>query len=335
MLILLSLFIPLFSTPSIEAAPVIAPPRKSSTPETFSSTSTVQLVMTLLRQQAPRTETLAFLNQISQQKTDYWLWKEALFQDMKRHSKHPREMTKSEYFLTAWHHYVLWRYGDSFFLPFTRHFKGPLSHESNLLQEYLELLKQAKLIHLNLLLLPKEHVLDLLAAPELTRRAAENSAKDFIAWDDRIFELSPPLIDWLLHQEQHSVTVNALIQKATDLYHGDVFAALGVIGGVFFYEMKYIEDPRSPRREQLPLLASKMVPIFTESRDPIGDNFHFWGYLLLSLAGDHQFAKGVSIFYELFYQQDWSDFRMDMVAIDIGTQLRSNFFPMEPELFFP
>lgn len=127
-----------------------------------------------------------------------------------------------------------------------------------------------------------------------------------------------PLVDMLMKEKPESLTHYELLKKVTNLYGGDVLTALGAIGQVFDMERVNV----TPRSKRL-VLASRLKPLFPESKDKFGDNYHFWLYLNTSIQGKGRAAKLMSLTYEGL-QGDFDDMKADNLGLDAGRMILKN-----------
>lgn len=134
---------------------------------------------------------------------------------------------------------------------------------------------------------------------------------------DQVLRTANPLISWLLQQPKNSVYPGKLISTALDIYDGDIVLSLGVIGTIFDQE-RMVSHPRN----RLAVLGSRMKPIFSGDRNPMGSNYHFWSYLNMALKDDVIRPKAFSFAYEMIYQGDTFEFAADGLGLKTGATLR-------------
>ena len=129
--------------------------------------------------------------------------------------------------------------------------------------------------------------------------------------------VSNPLTQFLLTKEPHSLTHKELLIKATEIYDGNVFLALGVIGSLFSREAENSKD-----RVKHAFLNNRLKPLLgTSSSDPVGQNYHYWGYLNNALLGHHLQSNIASSVWEY---NDIEDRVSDKLGIDTGTYVLDN-----------
>ena len=117
--------------------------------------------------------------------------------------------------------------------------------------------------------------------------------------------------------EKDSITHFELIKKAVEIYDGDVFTALAVIGYIFD-----IERNRVSHRSKKLYLGSRIQPLLVNDRtDVLGDNYHFWMYLNAALQGKGKVARRMSLTYE-GSTGDLRDMKADSAGIEVGTTVR-------------
>jgi hypothetical protein len=135
------------------------------------------------------------------------------------------------------------------------------------------------------------------------------------------------LVDELLrNQNKMSIQHWDLLKKTTALYGNDVFTALGIIGTTF--DLERVADGSKPklehRNKQL-YLGSRMIPIFQDSENPMGDNYHFWLYMNASIQGKGSPAKIMAFTYQTL-KRDFDELRADRVGLEAGKVIRDHLF---------
>lgn len=121
-------------------------------------------------------------------------------------------------------------------------------------------------------------------------------------------------IDWLLQQEQNSVSQKVLFEKALQLA-GDSYGALGLIAGTFFI------DANAYPRQQHAVLSSKIQSISELGmQDHAGTIYHFWNYLARAVAQPQErlHLRLMSLGYERINQGDMIDYEADQLGMRIA-----------------
>lgn len=129
--------------------------------------------------------------------------------------------------------------------------------------------------------------------------------------------LVDPLVKNLLEtHEKNSITPWELVKRATKIYHGDVLSALGAIG----YALD-VERINVTHRDKRLYLGSRVAPLFNDTKNPLGDNYHFWMYLNAALQGKAGPARWMSLSYQTFVG-DPREKRADSLGISTGEYIR-------------
>ncbi len=138
----------------------------------------------------------------------------------------------------------------------------------------------------------------------------------FIYESQRYNHFSSSLFLWLLKQSDFSVTPEMLFDKALIIYQ-DPFVALGVISWIFS------GDALTVNRRTSSVISYKMVKL-VEGHDIAGYQYHFWGYLTQSIIGNRIRVATLAYLYERLYQRDIPDWKVDVISLKLGRQVRKN-----------
>lgn len=123
-----------------------------------------------------------------------------------------------------------------------------------------------------------------------------------------------PLVDWMLDQENHSISHVALLNKALQIYQNDLGIALGVIGEIFNSEREFAH----PRKLKA-IFANKLIPLFPDNNiDHVGTNYHFWTHVNLAVSGEDFGAKLGNYALE---GNDMVDFKANQLGLEVGKAL--------------
>jgi hypothetical protein len=146
---------------------------------------------------------------------------------------------------------------------------------------------------------------------------SENATRGYAQMMAQADVLVDPLVKNLLEtQERNSVTPWELVKRATAIYHGDVVSALGAIGHALDVERINVKH-----REKRLYLGSRISPLFSDTQNPLGDNYHFWMYLNAALQGKGGPARWMSLSYQTFVG-DPGEKRADSLGISTGEYIR-------------
>ncbi len=127
-----------------------------------------------------------------------------------------------------------------------------------------------------------------------------------------------PIRDWLIRQEERSVSHWQLFKEANRIF-GDPFVALGAIGDLFEHEREWCDRQSTGKRQCE--LAKRMRPIVTPADvDPVGRNYHFWAHLNMVWNSDGSIEKAASYFFEIWKDDDVGDHAANLLGIDTSTR---------------
>lgn len=139
---------------------------------------------------------------------------------------------------------------------------------------------------------------------------------EFVYESQRHNEFVSPLFIWLLEQDNFSVTPEKLFEKAVEIYE-DPIVALGVIPWIFS------GDALTVNRGTSSVVSYKMKRI-VEGDDLPGFQYHFWGYVTQGMIGNRIRVGTLAFLYEKLYQKDIPDWKVDLMALKLGSKIRSN-----------
>ncbi len=139
---------------------------------------------------------------------------------------------------------------------------------------------------------------------------------EFVFESQRYNEFVSPLFVWLLNQADFSVTPEKLFDKALEIY-GDPIVALGVIPWIFS------GDALTVSRGTSSVVSYKMERLVDGSDVP-GFQYHFWGYVTQGMIGNRIRVGTLAYIYERLIQKDIPDWKVDLLALKVGKQIRSN-----------
>tara|TARA_R110000868_G_scaffold117600_11_gene312345 strand:- start:6254 stop:7312 length:1059 start_codon:yes stop_codon:yes gene_type:complete len=139
---------------------------------------------------------------------------------------------------------------------------------------------------------------------------------EFVRESQRYNHFVSPLFVWLLDQEDFSITPEILFAKAVEIY-GDPIVALGVIPWIFS------GDALTVSRGTSSVVSYKMERL-VEGNDLPGYQYHFWGYVTQGMIGNRIRVGALALIYEKLYQKDIPDWKVDVLALKVGKQIRSN-----------
>ncbi len=129
---------------------------------------------------------------------------------------------------------------------------------------------------------------------------------------------SKPIRDWLLRQEEKSVSHWQLFKEANRIF-GDPFVALGAIGDLFEGEREWCD--RQSTGERQCQMAKRMRPIVTPiDVDPVGRNYHFWAHLNMVWNSDGTVEKTASYILEVWKDDDVGDHAANILGVDTSTR---------------
>ena len=114
-----------------------------------------------------------------------------------------------------------------------------------------------------------------------------------------------------------------LYDASIDIY-GDAWIALSAI-----YLLIQLDVTSSSVRSTDTVLVSKIKPVFNNSEDPYGAQYHFWGYVFKIMAGNSSLGpRTLSIGYEIVLpllhirKLDIWDVRADWLGVRVGNVLQ-------------
>ncbi|MBH46919.1 MAG: hypothetical protein CME71_01975 [Halobacteriovorax sp.] len=139
---------------------------------------------------------------------------------------------------------------------------------------------------------------------------------EFVYESQRYNHFVSPLFVWLLEQDDYSITPEKLFEKALEIY-GDPIVALGVIPWIFS------GDALTVSRGTSSVVSYKMERI-VEGNDIPGYQYHLWGYITQGMIGNRIRVGALALIYEKLYQKDIPDWKVDVLALKIGKNIRSN-----------
>ncbi|OUR97415.1 hypothetical protein A9Q84_13905 [Halobacteriovorax marinus] len=143
----------------------------------------------------------------------------------------------------------------------------------------------------------------------------------FVTETQKYNHFSTPLFLWLLEQEDFSISPERLFEKALEIYE-DPMVALGVIPWVMSGDALTVNRGTSS-------VASYKIERLVEGNDIPGYQYHFWGYLTQSIIGNGNRVGALAYIYEKLYQKDIPDWKVDLLSIKLGKQVR--YFHKKPE----
>lgn len=138
----------------------------------------------------------------------------------------------------------------------------------------------------------------------------------FVYESQRYNHFASPLFVWLLEQEDFSVSPEKIFNKALEIY-GDPMVALGVIPWIFS------GDALTVNRATSSVVSYKMERL-VEGDDIPGFQYHFWGYITQGIIGNSNRVGLLALAYERLYQRDIPDWKVDVMALKLGSKIRSN-----------
>lgn len=141
--------------------------------------------------------------------------------------------------------------------------------------------------------------------------------EEFVYETQRYNHFVSPLFVWLLEQKDFSITPEKLFEKAVEIY-GDPMVALGVIPWIFS------GDALTVSRETSSVVSYKMERL-VEGGDIAGYQYHFWGYITQAIIGNRIRVETLAYIYEKLYQKDIPDWKVDLMALKLGEQVRTYF----------
>ena len=141
--------------------------------------------------------------------------------------------------------------------------------------------------------------------------------KEYLTHLRKLNVLSSPLFEWILQNRNELVKHSDIFVKAMELY-SDPFVAMGVISHVLDY------DCGTRNRNKFSIVNSRVAAVLSPEHDKCGQNYHFWGYLVRSIAGESNLLNLKSKVYESWMKKDHGDRAADMLGIYIGTTIRGN-----------
>jgi hypothetical protein len=137
---------------------------------------------------------------------------------------------------------------------------------------------------------------------------------EFVTETQKYNHFSSPLFLWLLDQDDFSVSPERLFNKALEIYE-DPMVALGVIPWVMS------GDALTVNRGTSSVVSYKMERI-VEGNDIPGYQYHFWGYLTQGIIGNRIRVGALAYIYEKLYQKDIPDWKVDVLSLKLGKQVR-------------
>lgn len=138
----------------------------------------------------------------------------------------------------------------------------------------------------------------------------------FVLESQRHNHFSSPLFVWLLEQENFSVTIEKLFEKALEIY-GDPIVALGVIPWIFSGDALTVNRGNSS-------VVSYKIERLVKGNDVAGLQYHFWGYLTQGIVGSANRVGLLAYLYEKVYQKDIPDWKVDVLSLKLGRRVRKN-----------
>jgi hypothetical protein len=146
-----------------------------------------------------------------------------------------------------------------------------------------------------------------------------------------ILALSDPLDRWLLQQPFESVSQWGLFKKANEIYK-DPLVALAVIGQIFDSERM-----ACPSRKKACVLGNKMKPMYSKEQtkywNPVGENYHFWAQLNISLTENATQERLADYMLEWKKDEDNGEYSANSTGIDIGHFLKENLTTTKSQSF--
>lgn len=140
---------------------------------------------------------------------------------------------------------------------------------------------------------------------------------EFVYESQRYNEFASPLFMWLIKQKDFSVSPERLFKKSLEIYENPL-VAFGVIPWIFS------GDALTVNRGTSSVVSYKMERLL-EGNDIPGFQYHFWGYLIQSMMGNRFRVGTLAYLYEKVYQKDIPDWKVDLMALNLGKKFRKNF----------